>query len=114
MGQMDIIWAKSGPNLGQIWPKRPILKNRNLKIFTHSTFLKVITNVKLLEPTPVTKWAKIEPSWAKIEPSWAKIGPSCWAKLAKRSKCNRSTCFDTCPFGSRHRFDCYDNSQGIS
>ena len=70
MGQMDIIWAKSGPHLGQIWPKRPILKNRNPR------FLKVITNVKLLEPTPVTKWAKIGPSWAKIGPSyWAKIGP---------------------------------------
>ena len=46
---------------------------------THSTFLKVITTdsaqIKLLEPTPVTKWVK----WTKIGPklgqNWGKIGP---------------------------------------
>jgi hypothetical protein len=95
MGQMDIIWAKFGP----IGPKRPILKNRNPRLLLISTFLKVITTVsayiKLLEPTPVTKLAKIGPK----EPN-AIEAPI--------------VILETCPFGSRHRFDWYDCPQGIS
>jgi hypothetical protein len=38
----------------------------------HSTFLKVITTlsayIKLLEPTPVTKWV----NWTKLGQNWAK------------------------------------------
>ena len=73
MGQKDIIWATSGPNLCQIWAKSgPNLaqtanfEKKETPTFARSTFLKVIITVKLLKPTPVKKWAKIGPSWAKI------------------------------------------------
>jgi hypothetical protein len=67
MGQLDQI----GPNLGQIGPKQPILKVET-RDFGSCTFLKVITTlsayIKLLEPTPVTKWV----NWTKLGQNWAK------------------------------------------
>ena len=57
-------WAKFGPN-----PAETANYERRTPI---STFLKVITTVsaymKLLEPTPVTKWVK----WTKFGPQLAK------------------------------------------
>ena len=71
---------------------------------THSTFLKVITTVsayiKLLEPTPMTKWAKFGPTRAnlgQLGPSRAKIGPKELNVIGVPI-----VIVDTCPFGSRH------------
>ena len=73
--------------MGQIGPKQPILK---VKTLGHSTFLKIITTVsayvKLLEPTPVTKWVK----WTKLGQIWVKFEPN-WPK---RAQLDRSTYFD--------------------
>jgi hypothetical protein len=71
----------------------------------HSTFLKVITTVsayiKLLEPTPVTKWV----NWTKLGHFWAKFWPN-WIGVP-------ILIVETCTFGSRHRFECYDCPQRI-
>ena len=54
-------------------------------------------------------------SWVKFGPKLGQIRPKL-AKLAKKPKLDRSTYFDCrdFPFGSRHRFDCYDHPQGMS
>ena len=60
---MDQIWAKP-----KFLAKRANFESRDPETLGHNTFLKVITTVsaymKLLEPTPVTKWVK-----------WTKFGP---------------------------------------
>jgi hypothetical protein len=75
----------------------------------HSTFLKVITTlsayIKLLEPTPVTKWV----NWTKLGQIWAKFGPN-WPNWIGVP----ISIIETCPFGSSHRFECYDHPQVIS
>jgi hypothetical protein len=72
---MNQIGPKFGPNLGQIGPKKPILKIETrdfgslyvLRVFTTTSAL-----IRLFELTPVTKWVK-----------WTKIGTNVGQKLAK-------------------------------
>jgi hypothetical protein len=62
----------------------------------------------------VTKWAKLGQNWPKL----AKIGQN-WPKLAQKSPIEPNSIevpiviVETCPFGSKHRFDWYDHPQGI-
>ena len=48
-------------------------------------------------------------SWAKVGPKLAKIGPKEPNAIGVPI-----VIVETCPFGSRHRFDWYDHPQGIS
>ena len=60
----------------QILPQHVVSHIRLFWDSPSSTFLKVITTVsaymKLLEPTPVTKWVK----WTKLCQIWARFGPN--------------------------------------
>ena len=51
--------------------------------------------------------------WAKLGQNWAKLLGQNWPKDLNAIGVP-IVIVETCPFGSRHRFDCYDHSQGIS
>ena len=70
---MNQIWAKQ-----KCLAKRANFESRDPETLGHNTFLKVITTVsaymKLLEPTPVTKWVK-----------WTKFGPQLAQSVFKKN-----------------------------
>ena len=51
--------------------------------------------------------------WVKLGQNWAKLLGQNWPKDLNAIGVP-IVIVETCPFGSRHRFDCYDHSQGIS
>ena len=51
--------------------------------------------------------------WAKLGQNWAKLLGQNWAKDLNAIGVP-IVIVETSPFGSRHRFDWYDHSQGIS
>ena len=108
---MDQSWAKFGPSLGQIRPKQPIFKVEtrdfgSLYVFENTHHYQCIHNIiwaytrwnlGQVDQNWVNCWAKFEPNWAQKSP----IGPN-WIGVP-------IFIVETCPFGSSHRFDCYDH-----